>query len=96
MGTFDTCQQDATAAGKSYFGLEFPQGTSTPGQTLCLVLSALPNMISVTDPECEVEVHNGHRLGGAHRLAVYGPQASIVTACILRLHKLVDSTSPVP
>eukprot|EP00808_Paulinella_micropora_P009603 g9125.t1 len=68
-------QSWASCAGRSeFFGMEYPEGYATVGNAECLPLSGLPNMTKMPDAECEVERNaQGHRLGGAYRLAVYGP-----------------------
>ena len=68
------CSELARAGGKMFFGMEWPQGISIPGNAQCLVLdtSQITPMTKKPDSDCEVETNSdGMRLGGSHRLAVY-------------------------
>jgi hypothetical protein len=69
------CQATAETSDKGYFGMEYPQGYSSPGHAQCLPLSTLPSMTLEPESACEEEVFNGQRLGDAYRLAVYSIQA---------------------
>lgn len=74
--TYESCQEKAKVGG--YFGLEWPEGFATDGETSCLLLPGPPAMTKVLDSYCEYEDSNGRKLGGANHLALYGP-ADLVT-----------------
>merc|ERR1711920_1119735 len=57
--------------------MEWPQGFGSPGQAECLVLDGMPSMSQAGDIDCEVELHNGYRLGGSYRLAVYAVSGQV-------------------
>ena len=60
------CTTRALAQGWKGFGMEYPQGVDEPGEAQCLPLSLMPpTQTQVADADCEVEMHNGFRLGGA-------------------------------
>ena len=68
----DDCSPLALALGVPGFGMEYPQGYQKPGSAQCLPLTTVPPALTrVANADCEVETHNGFRLGGAYRLAVY-------------------------
>ena len=72
----DACGKLAREKGAVAFGVEYPQGSSTPGHGQCLVIpeSAVYSAMSKGDDlECEKELepNSGHRLGSGRRLAVY-------------------------
>lgn len=73
--TYEECRAKAISQGKTLFGMEYPQVSSTPGEAQCLLLNSLSEfhaMEKADDSECAHEgMHNGVRLGNAHRLAVY-------------------------
>jgi len=73
--TWNECQSAAVSAGKRFFGMEYPQGSSTPGRAQCLILdneAQYSAMERMADSECEAEgLVGGKRLGSGHRLAVY-------------------------
>ena len=68
---FGECNALALKKHLPVFGMECPQCSKAPGDAYCLMLAGHPAMKRTTDKECEVEgLHNGHRLGGAYRVAV--------------------------
>ena len=71
--SFQDCAKEAGAAGKQFFGMEYPQGFPTPGNAQCLPLVSVPQQSSkVPDAECATEKDaSGNYLGNAYRLAVY-------------------------
>ena len=74
--SWDDCAQEAASAGKRFFGLEFPEGAKTAGQSHCLLLESLPSTAKKkADSECAKEVFDGKNLGGANHLAVYDTAA---------------------
>jgi hypothetical protein len=66
------CKALAKSQGKTHFGMEYPQGSATPGDAYCLTLPSVPTMNKKPDSECENERDaKGNRLGDGNRLAVY-------------------------
>ena len=65
-----TCADIASTDSKPYFGMEWPQGSNTPGTASCAAaMTKLPSVsVRVADAECD---YNGLRLGGPYRIAVY-------------------------
>ena len=52
--------------------IRYSERNSTPGNAQCLLMSNPPTQEKMADSECEAERDtHGHRLGSAHRLAVY-------------------------
>lgn len=84
-GTFGTkiwhktvlqCSAKAKARGKTYFGMEYPQGSPDEGDAQCLLFDDLPSLEPEDDSDCEEGMFSGYRLGGQHRVAVYVAQAT--------------------
>lgn len=73
--TWSDCRREAVKRNISIFGMEWPQGNQRTGAAQCLLLDSASKytaMQRVADSECEAEgLHEGKRLGSAHRLAVY-------------------------
>ena len=89
--SFSDCVQAAAAAGKLYFGLEFPQSSVAPGRAECVVLDALPHQSLRQDAECANETDSARNLlGNAFRLAVYTTQTGVQRAA------LASPTTPWP
>ena len=67
--TIEECEDQSTG----YFGMEYPQGTSTLNAAQCLLLSGVvPPLNMVPDVNCEAELDTyGRRLGSGNKLAVY-------------------------
>jgi hypothetical protein len=66
----ETCADIASTGSKPYFGMEWPQGSTTPGTASCAhAMTKLPT-VRVADAECGAR-YNGRRLGGPWRVAVY-------------------------
>jgi len=94
--SFSDCEQAAKAAGKPYFGMEYPQGFATPGHAECLLLDAVPQQSKTADSECAREKDiAGNLLGDANRLAVYTMQPG-VSSTLLPLYRYRHVTSRPP
>ena len=66
----ETCADIASTGSKPFFGMEWPQGSTTPGTASCAnAMTKLPT-VQVADAECGAP-YNGRRLGGPWRVAVY-------------------------
>ena len=79
--SFATCADGASTHSKPFFGMEWPQGSTTPGAASCANgMTTLPTA-KVADSECGAP-HNGRRLGGPWRLAVYKAAAGNVKATL--------------
>jgi len=69
---FEPCAANAKAAGKMFFGMEFPACCTTADEAQCRLLDKLPSLEKAPESDCEDEVSSdGHALGGSYRLAVY-------------------------
>ena len=70
----ETCADIASTGSKPFFGMEWPQGSTTPGSASCAhAMTKLPTN-RVADSECGAP-YNGRRLGGSWRVAVYAAAA---------------------
>ena len=66
----EACADQASTGSKPFFGMEWPQGSVTPGTASCAhAMTKLPTA-RVPDSECGTP-YNGQRLGGPWRVAVY-------------------------
>ena len=76
----ETCADIASTGSKPFFGMEWPQGSTTPGTASCAnAMTKLPT-VKVPDAECGAP-YNGRRLGGPWRVAVYAFQVEDELVC---------------
>ena len=67
-----SCLLDAQLNNLPGFGMEHPAGIAQDGYAECVRLNPVPpTMNRMPDADCETEMLNGFRLGGAYRVAVY-------------------------